>query len=85
VFLGNKTLTVGMPGWVVHQPKRFVRNLPQHAITDAYGPDVVAPGAIGRERNVRPIRAKSRLHIPSQSIRYGGRLPAFNRKQVEIA
>jgi hypothetical protein len=81
----REVLAVGSPRRAVHQAEGLLGDLPGPAPVALDHPDIVAAGAIARERDALAVRAEAGLFVPGHALRQDPGLASGEGQQVEVA
>ena len=85
VLLGDDGAPVGAPVGLVEQAEVFLGHLHLAAAVGVHQPHVVAPAAVGGERDAAAVGREAWLDLPRQTFGDAGRRAAADRHRVDIA
>ena len=85
VLATRNVAAAGMPHGIVQQAEGFLGDLPRAAAARIHDPQVVAAGAIRRERDPLAVGRVARLHVPRQARRERACFAALDRQLVDVA
>jgi hypothetical protein len=85
VLAGDEVLGVGRPVRLVEQAEGFLRHLLRLGAVAIHDPDVVAAGAVTRERDPLSVRRVARLHVPGDAGGQGLGIASRHRNRVDVA